>query len=97
MRHGASDDAREAADHEHRQEAECEEEERLEMELPFPDRRQPLKILMPVGTAINRVVIIIGTRSHDAMNRRDIQTEKPRTTIAISAAPSAGSRRSASG
>ena len=46
-----------------------------------------LKILMPVGTAISSVVIIIGTRSHEAMpltNMWCAQTEKPRTTIAIS-------------
>ena len=46
-----------------------------------------LKILMPVGTAISSVVIIIGTRSHDAMpltNMWCAQTEKPSTTIAIS-------------
>ena len=46
-----------------------------------------LKILIPVGTAIRSVVIIIGTRSHDAMpltNMWCAQTEKPSTTIAIS-------------
>src|SRR3954447_25579555 len=46
-----------------------------------------LKILMPVGTAINIVVIIIGTRSHDDMpdtNMWCAQTVKPRKTIASS-------------
>ena len=46
-----------------------------------------LKILIPVGTAIRSVVIIIGTRSHDAMpltNMWCAHTEKPSTTIAIS-------------
>ena len=41
---------------------------------------------MPVGTAISSVVIIIGTRSHDAMpltNMWCAQTEKPSTTIAM--------------
>ena len=46
-----------------------------------------LKILIPVGTAIRRVVTIIGTRIHDdipLVNMWCAQTEKPRTTIAIS-------------
>ena len=46
-----------------------------------------LKILIPVGTAISSVVIIIGTRSHGAMpltNMWCAQTEKPSTTIAMS-------------
>src|SRR6266540_7194925 len=43
--------------------------------------------LMPVGTAIMRVVIIIGTRSQGAIPETNMwcaQTEKPRTRIAIS-------------
>src|SRR5262249_57756923 len=45
------------------------------------------KTLIPVGTAISKVVIIIGTRSHGAMpdtNMWCAQTEKPSTRIAIS-------------
>src|SRR6266576_6728515 len=45
------------------------------------------KILMPVGTAISIVVIIIGTRSHGNMPETNMwwaQTVKPSTTIAIS-------------
>src|ERR687896_519248 len=44
------------------------------------------KTLIPVGTAIRSVVIIIGTRSHDAMPETNMwcaQTEKPRMRIAI--------------
>ena len=43
--------------------------------------------LIPVGTAIISVVIIIGTRSHGAMPETNMwcaQTEKPSTRIAIS-------------
>ena len=46
-----------------------------------------LKILMPVGTAISIVVIIIGTRSQLNMPETNMwcaQTEKPRITIATS-------------
>src|SRR5918996_4287483 len=45
------------------------------------------KILMPVGTAISIVVIIIGTRSHECMPETNMwcaQTVKASTTIAIS-------------
>ena len=45
------------------------------------------KILMPVGTAISIVVIIIGTRSHANMPETNMwcaQTVKPSITIAIS-------------
>ena len=45
------------------------------------------KILMPVGTAISIVVIIIGTRSHENMPDTNMwwaQTVKPRITIATS-------------
>src|SRR5437764_15046059 len=45
------------------------------------------KILMPVGTAISMVVIIIGTRSHGNMpdtNMWCAQTVKPSTTMAMS-------------
>ena len=45
------------------------------------------KILMPVGTAINIVVSIIGTRSHGNMPETNMwcaHTVKPSTTIAIS-------------
>src|SRR5215203_855981 len=41
--------------------------------------------LIPVGTAISSVVIIIGTRSHEAMPETNMwcaQTEKPSTRIA---------------
>ena len=43
------------------------------------------KILMPVGTAISIVVIIIGMRSHGAMPETNMwcaQTVKPSTPIA---------------
>ena len=42
------------------------------------------KILIPVGTAINRVASMIGTRSHDCMPEANMwcaQTEKPRTAM----------------
>src|SRR3954462_2741881 len=45
------------------------------------------KILMPVGTAISIVVIIIGIRSHENMPDTNMwwaQTVKPRITIATS-------------
>ena len=45
------------------------------------------KILMPVGTAISIVVIIIGTRSHENMPDTNMwwaQTVNPRITIATS-------------
>src|SRR5215204_5749855 len=44
------------------------------------------KTLIPVGIAISNVVIIIGTRSHEAMpdtNMWCAQTEKPRIRMAI--------------
>ena len=43
------------------------------------------KTLIPVGTPISSVVIIIGTRSHGAMPATNMwcaHTEKPSTTIA---------------
>ena len=45
------------------------------------------KTLIPVGTAISSVVIIIGTRSQVAMPETNMwwaQTEKPRIRIATS-------------
>ena len=45
------------------------------------------KTLIPVGMAIRSVVIIIGTRSHEAMPETNMwwaQTEKPRIRIAMS-------------
>src|SRR5919112_724094 len=42
--------------------------------------------LMPVGTAMSSVVIIMGTRSHGAMPETNMwcaHTEKPRTRMAI--------------
>src|SRR5438445_11774865 len=45
------------------------------------------KTLIPVGTAISSVVIIIGTRSHGAIPETNMwcaHTEKPSTRIAIS-------------
>ncbi len=45
------------------------------------------KTLIPVGTAIRSVVIIIGMRSHDAIPETNMwcaQTEKPRIRIATS-------------
>ena len=59
------------------------------MKWSFPSHivASQLKILIPVGTAIRSVVIIIGTRSHDDMplvNMWCAQTEKPSTTIAMS-------------
>src|SRR5215210_1618006 len=42
------------------------------------------KILMPVGTAMSIVEIIIGTRSHDSMPDTNMwwaHTEKPRTAM----------------
>ena len=46
-RHGAEHHARQPADHEHRQEAEREQHRRVEVELPFPDRREPAEDLDP--------------------------------------------------
>jgi hypothetical protein len=45
------------------------------------------KTLIPVGTAIMSVVIIIGTRNHGAMPETNMwwaQTEKPSTRMAMS-------------
>jgi hypothetical protein len=55
----------------------------------FPSQRvaHHEKTLMPVGTAISSVVIIIGTRRYEAMpdtNMWCAQTEKPSTRIASS-------------
>ena len=46
-----------------------------------------LKILIPVGTAMIAVVIIMGTRIHDCMPETNMwwaQTVNPRTTMASS-------------
>ena len=52
---------------------------------PFQMVATQEKILIPVGTAISSVVIIIGTRSHEAMPATYMwcaHTEKPSTRIA---------------
>ena len=59
------------------------------MKLSFPSHivASQLNTLIPVGTAIRSVVIIIGTRRYDAIPETNMwcaQTEKPRKRIAIS-------------
>ncbi len=54
---------------------------------PFHSVASQEKILMPVGTAMIAVVIIIGTRIHDCMPDTNMwwaHTVKPSTTMASS-------------
>ena len=51
-REGGEEDPREAADREDADEAERVQHRRVEVDVPAPERRQPVEDLHPVGTAI---------------------------------------------